>query len=142
ASWGQAFDLLTGGPMRRDIFRVPSIESVMAVLRLVGWRLLFEFGPIGVLLGLFGSIVLLRRAHLAWTGAAWIFFATLVYILLLGPAVQDAPVFTLPMLLPWALWIAAGSAGLIEWTHQRLGTMDDRRWTLLVTRYSSLVLVL
>jgi hypothetical protein len=107
-SWGQALDLLTGGTMRRGIFRIPSIETIGAVMRLVGRRLLFEFGPLGAPLGLFGAIVLLRRARLAWLGAAWIFFATLAYLLLLGPAVQDAPVFTLPMLLPWALWIAAG----------------------------------
>jgi transmembrane protein TMEM260 (protein O-mannosyltransferase) len=123
ASWAQALDLLIGGPMRGSIFRAPTLDSVMAVLRLVGQRLLFEFGPIGVPLGLLGSIVLLRRARIAWLGAAWIFFATLAYLLLIGPAVQDAPVFTLPMLLPWALWIAAGSAALIEWA-------EDRGWGL------------
>ncbi len=138
-SWAQALDLLTGGPMRRGIFRVPTLESVMAVLGMVGQRLLFEFGPIGVPLGLLGSIALWRRARSAWLGAAWIFFATLAYLLLLGPAVQDAPVFTLPMLLPWALWIAAGSATLIEWTQLRLQTMDDRRSTIGNTRSSSIV---
>ena len=64
-SWAQAFDLLTGGPMRRRIFRAQEPDSVMAVLRLVGQRLLFEFGPIGVPLGLLGSIALLRRARIA-----------------------------------------------------------------------------
>jgi hypothetical protein len=118
-SWAQALDLLIGGPMRRGVFRVPTLDSILAVLRLVGQRLLFEYGPIGASLGLFGSIVLLRRARIAWLGAAWIFFATLAYLLLLGPAVQDAPVFTLPMLLPWALWITAGSAALIEWAAGR-----------------------
>jgi hypothetical protein len=124
ASWAQALDLLTGGPMRRGIFRAPTLDSSVAVLRLVGQRLLFEFGPIGVPLGLLGSVALLRRAPIAWLGAAWIFFATLTYLLLLGPAVQDAPVFTLPMLLPCALWIAAGSAALIEWA--RRTTKDER----------------
>jgi hypothetical protein len=138
--------------MRRGIFRAPTLDSLMAVLRLVGQRLLFEFGPIGVLLGLLGSIVLWRRARITWLGAAWIFFATLVYLLLLGPAVQDAPVFTLPMLLSWALWIAAGSAALLEWANQRLGMKDEGRRTnvgaraamlsSLITRHSSLVAVL
>ena len=148
-SWAQALDLLTGGSMRRGIFRVPTLEAVLAALRLVGRRLLFEFGPVGVLLGLLGSIVLLRHVRSAWLGAAWIFFATLVYLLLLGPAVQDAPVFTLPMLLPWALWIAAGSAALIEWADQRLGTKDEGRrtkdegqYSSLVTRHSSLIVAL
>jgi hypothetical protein len=123
ASWAQALDLLTGGPMRRGIFRAPTLDSAMAALRLVGRQLLFEFGPIGASLGLLGSIILLRRARIAWLGAAWIFFATLAYLLLLGPAVQDAPVFTLPMLLPWALWIAVGSATLIGWA-------EDGGWGL------------
>jgi Protein of unknown function (DUF2723) len=152
-SWPQALDLLSGGPMRRGIFRAPTLDAVLAALRLVGQRLLFEFGPIGVPLGLLGSIALLRRARIAWLGAAWIFFATLAYLLLLGPAVQDAPVFTLPMLLPWALWIAAGSASLIEWarrttddrrptTDDRRPTTDDRRPTTPVTRLSSLIVLL
>jgi hypothetical protein len=155
ASWGQAIDMLIGGPMRRGIFRPPSLETMTAILRLVGRRLLFEFGPVGVLLGLLGSIALLRRSRVAWIGAAWIFFATLAYLLLLGPAVQDAPVFTLPMLLPWALWIAAGCAALIErarrWD-QGLRTNDQGRrtnderpiaalWSL-VLRPSSALLVL
>ncbi|MDQ2998660.1 MAG: DUF2723 domain-containing protein, partial [Chloroflexota bacterium] len=124
-SWSQALDLLTGGPMRRGIFRAPTLDSIIAVLRLVGQRLLFEFGPISVLLGLLGSIVLLRRARIAWLGAAWIFFATLAYLLLLGPAVQDAPVFTLPMLLPWALWIAAGAEFVLAFVRQ--GDKETRR---------------
>jgi hypothetical protein len=150
ASWGQAIDLLTGGSMRRGIFQLPALETISAVLRLVGRRLLFEFGPLGVPLGVFGAIALLRRARLAWIGAAWIFFATLAYLLLLGPAVQDAPVFTLPMLLPWALWIAAGSTALMEWAGPGArgeGPGDRRRaatahLSSLVVRHSSFVLVL
>jgi hypothetical protein len=146
-SWAQVLDLLTGGPMRRSVFRAPTLDSIMAVLRLVGQRLLFEFGPIGVPLGLLGSIVLLRRARIAWLGAGWIFFATLVYLLLIGPAVQDAPVFTLPMLLPWALWIAAGSAALIEWAADGgWGTNAQSRQAAtrssFVLRLSSLVVLL
>ena len=99
--WAQALDPLTGGPMRRGIFRAPTLDAVVAVLRRVGRRLLFEFGPMGVPLGLLGSIALLHRVRIAWLGAAWIFFATLAYLLLLGPAVQDVPVFTLPMSPPW-----------------------------------------
>jgi hypothetical protein len=124
-SWAQALDLLTGGSMRRGIFRPPTIETIYAALRLVGRRLLFEFGPLGVALGVVGTIALLRRARLAWIGAAWVFFATLAYLLLLGPAVQDAPVFTLPMLLPWALWIAAGVEYMLAMIGQ--GDKETRR---------------
>ncbi len=106
-SWSEVFDLIGGGVVRRGIFRLPTADEALAVLQLVAERMWFEFGPLGVALGLFGSVALLWRSRVAWVGAAWIFLVTLAYLLLLGPAVADAPVFTLPMLLPWALWIAA-----------------------------------
>jgi hypothetical protein len=120
ASWAEALNLLTGGPMRQGIFRMPSFGGIADVLLMVGRRLWFEFGPLGVPLGLLGSLVLLRQSRAAWAGSAWVFFSTLAYLLLLGAAVQDAPVFTLPMLLPWALWIAAG----VEWALRRIGQRD------------------
>jgi hypothetical protein len=108
-SWREVIDLLTGGEVRRGIFQAPDAGAAFATLQMAGRRLWFEFGPAGVLLGLGGSIALLQRSVWLWRAAAWVFFATLAYLLLLGPAVGDAPVFTLPMLLPWALWIAAGA---------------------------------
>ncbi|MCS6842049.1 MAG: DUF2723 domain-containing protein [Roseiflexus sp.] len=114
-SWGEVIDLLTGGEVRRGIFRVPDARSVLSTLQMVGRRLWFEFGPVGAPLGLIGSVALLRRDAWVWRAAAWTFFATLAYLLLLGPAVGDAPVFTLPMLLPWALWIAVGADVVVHW---------------------------
>jgi hypothetical protein len=107
-------DLMTGGTIRRGIFRVPAPADAYATLQMVGRRVLFEFGPLGTLLGLLGAWRLARRTR--WTGRAalWLFFSTLVYLLLLGPAVGDAPVFTLPMLLPWALWIGGGGLLLAD----------------------------
>jgi Protein of unknown function (DUF2723) len=107
-SWGAVLDLMTGGAVRRGIFRAPTPDAALATLRLVGSRIWFEFGPLGVPLGLLGCAALVRRSRCAWFGAAWVFLVTLVYLLLLGPGVGDEPIFTLPMLLPWALWIAAG----------------------------------
>jgi len=127
-SWEQTLGLLSGGPLRQGVFRVPSLDAIAALLSMVGQRLLFEFGPLGVPLGLLGSLALLRKARMAWIGAAWVFFSTLAYLLLLGPAVQDAPVFTLPMLLPWALWIAAGVESILQKTaDDGRRTMDDGR---------------
>ncbi len=142
ASWTQALGLLSGGPLRQSIFHVPSFDAISVELRIIGQRLLFEFGPLGVPLGLLGSLILLRRARMAWIGAAWIFFCTLAYLLVLGPAVQDALVFTLPMLLPWALWIAAGSGAIIDWTHNWLGTKDRGPRTKAGARWSFVVLAL
>lgn len=133
-SWGDVLGLLTGGPLRQGIFRIPTPAAAIAVLRLVAGRMLFEFGPIGVVLGMFGCVALLRRAPAIWAGTAWMFCATLAYLLLLGPAVQDAPVFTIPMLLPWALWIAAGVGFALarqeDWKTKRQG--DEEQVHLLV----------
>jgi Protein of unknown function (DUF2723) len=106
-SWGAALDMLSGGALRRGIFRLPAAGAALATLRMVGERMWFEFGPLGVALGVLGCGALARRSRAAWLGTAWIFLITLAYLLLLGPAVADAPIFTLPMLLPWALWVAA-----------------------------------
>lgn len=111
-SWRAVLDLMTGGAIRRGIFRAPSPDAIIGTLRLIGGRLPFEFGALGALAGLIGCAALWRRNRAAWLGSAWIFLSILAYLLLLGPAVEDAPVFTLPMLLPWALWIAAGLAAL------------------------------
>lgn len=108
SNWADAIGMLTGGPIRQGAFRLPTLETAGAVVQLVSTRLWFEFGPLGVALGLIGCAALLRRDRRTWSGAVWIFAGTLLYLLLLGPAVQDAPVFTLPMLLPWALWIGVG----------------------------------
>jgi transmembrane protein TMEM260 (protein O-mannosyltransferase) len=113
-SWGALADLLSGGTVRRGIFRLPSAGAALATLRLVAERMWFEFGPLGVALGVLGCLALLRRSRPAWLGAAWVFLATLAYLLLLGPAVEDAPIFTLPMLLPWALWIAAAAEFILS----------------------------
>ncbi len=127
-SWWEVVDLMTGGEVRRGIFQAPAAGAAFATLQMVGRRLSFEFGPIGVLLGLAGSVALLRRSVWLWRAAAWVFLATLAYLLLLGPAVGDAPVFTLPMLLPWALWIAAGVDAVVRWTQ-----LWKVRWNTMAT---------
>ena len=111
-SWWDVVDLLTGGEVRRGIFQFPDAASALSTIQMVGRRLWFEFGPVGVAAGVVGCIVLARSSVWVWRASAWVFFATLTYLLLLGPAVGDAPVFTLPMLLPWALWIGVGADAL------------------------------
>lgn len=118
-SWGAALRLLGGGGLSGGLFRLPTPDAALAVLRTLAARWWFEWGPLGTALGLLGALALARRARAASLGAAWVWLATLGYLLLLGPAVQDAPVFSLPMLLPGALWVAAGGAALIEWIGAR-----------------------
>jgi hypothetical protein len=113
ATWRDVFDLVTGGAMRRGIFRPPTFATAYATFVMLAGRATFEFGPLGLVLGLIGWVAMLRHNRLAWACAMWVFLATLAYLLLLGPAVQDAPVFTLPMLLPWAVWVAFGCQALL-----------------------------
>lgn len=108
------FDLMTGGDVRRGIFQIPSISEVGQVLHMVGDRLMFEFGPIGILVGFIGSIATFHYRRDVGIGLVWICSATLAYLILLGPAVQDAPVFTLPMVLPWSVWIGMGGLSTLR----------------------------
>jgi hypothetical protein len=128
-SWGQTLGLLAGGQIARGIFRIPSPSQVIGVIWMIGRRLGFEFGIVGCALGLIGFVALLRRNRGAWLGAAWVFGATLLYLLLLGPAVEDAPVFTLPLLLPWALWIAVAVESIIALVRRPTSLMTTDKGT-------------
>lgn len=112
-SWGEVFALLSGGPIRAGIFRLPTLDAAGTTLAMVGQRLWFEFGPLGLLLGIAGLVALWQRNRALMLGALWMAAATLGYLLLLGPAVQDAPVFTIVLLLPCALGIATGADRLL-----------------------------
>lgn len=116
-SLAEVVGLMAGGPLAGGIFRLPSPADALDVAELLVRRLWFEFGPLGGALGAAGCLALAARDRRLWIGSAWVAGATIVYVLLLGPAVQDAPAFTLPLLLPWALWVACGAeviAGLVE----------------------------
>ncbi|HMP41918.1 MAG TPA: membrane protein, partial [Roseiflexaceae bacterium] len=63
----------------------------------------------------------MQRNRGYYLAGMWLVVATLSYLLLLGPAVGDAPVFTLPILLPWALWIATAVAALAAGAGRRIG---------------------
>ena len=114
SSWAQVADLVSGGSLRRGIFRLPTMSDMQASFTMLGERAVFEFGWLGLGLGIGGSLVLLRHKPRLWLATAWVLLATTIYLLLLGPAVADAPTFTLPMLLPWALYIAYGLDWLID----------------------------
>lgn len=126
-SWGQVFDLLSGGSLRRDIFRMPSLLDTHMTLSMLTERALFEFGWLGLALGFIGCIVLLRRNIWLWLASAWILVSTTLYLILLGPAVADAPIFSIPMLLPWTLYIAYAIDWLIsEFIIGRRGDTQSR----------------
>jgi hypothetical protein len=113
-SWGEALAHLTGGTLRGGVFDPPGPRTLLQTALTLWERLQFEFGPLGVTLGVLGCYRLLRRPLWLWLGSAWVAGITALYFASLGPAVQDAPVFTLPLLLPWACWIGIGATALAE----------------------------
>lgn len=115
----EAIDHLFGGVMRGGVFSLPDQERLYRAIGALGERLWFEVGVLGLLLGLIGFIGLYRRALYIWLGTCWVFGATLVYFVCLGQAVQDAIVFTLPILLPLAVWVGVGAAWLADTLSQR-----------------------
>lgn len=114
AHWSAALSHLAGGTMRSGVFDLPGPRRLFQAALTLWERLQFEFGPFGVALGVLGCYTLLRRPLWLWLGSAWIAGITALYFASLGPAVQDAPVFTLPLLLPWAFWIGIGAVALTE----------------------------
>ena len=123
-SWQAVFDLMTGGDVRRGIFQIPSMSEFGQVLHMVGNRLMFEFGPIGTLVGFIGSICTFYYRRDVGIGLVWICSATLGYLILLGPAVQDAPVFTLPIVLPWSVWVGIGGLTIVRSCSNWLSSYD------------------
>jgi hypothetical protein len=126
-SWGEALAHLLGGKLREDAAQAPTLGSLLAVARLVATRLWFEFGPLGLLLGCIGCLSLRRRNRAAWAGSLWVLAGSYLFLALLGPAVQDAPVFTLPIVPVWALWAGFGGLGLAAWLAHRFAR-PARSW--------------
>lgn len=123
-SWGEAFNHLFGGVMRQKVFHWPGVEHVVRVVRALWDRLWFEFGTVGGVVGGVGFLALLRSRPRVWVGSVVVAATTTCYFASLGHAVQDAMVFSLPLLLPWALWIGVGVAsiaGAVEWLWGRTG---------------------
>jgi hypothetical protein len=121
-SWGEALAHLGGGALRAGATHTPSPTSLLATARMVGERLAFEFGVGGLILAALGMPALWRRSRAASLAALWVCVGTYTYLALLGPSVQDAPVFTLPLLLPVALWVGAGAL----WSAQVLSRLAQR----------------
>lgn len=107
--WGEALDHIFGGVMRGGVFHIPDAAGARAALAMVYDRLWFEFGLVGCIIGAIGCVGMLVCSSRLWVGAAWVAVATVVYFVFLGRAVQDALVFTLPLVLPMTLWIGYGA---------------------------------
>lgn len=111
-TWTEALTHVVGGTMRQTVFEWPRPRALYNAALELWERLQFEFGPLGVSLGVIGCYHLLRHPLWLWLGSAWVAVITALYFASLGPAVQDAMDFTLPMLLPWALWVGVGASAL------------------------------
>lgn len=138
ASWSDAFNHLFGGVMRQKVFHWPGVEHLVEVGHALWERLWFEFGMVGIVAGGVGFLALLRSRPHVWVGSVVVAATTTLYFSSLGHAVQDAMVFSLPLLLPWALWVGVGAAsiaGAVEWLWRRTG-----QWIALPTLPVSLAL--
>ncbi|GAB4127426.1 MAG: hypothetical protein Fur005_34850 [Roseiflexaceae bacterium] len=111
-------DLLLGGSVRRGIFRLPTMDDALATFTMLRERTLFEIGWVGLLLVIIGVVVSVRCQRAMALIGAWIMLATISYLVLLGPAVADAPIFTLPMLIPLAIWCGVGIDQLLGWARR------------------------
>lgn len=141
-TWSEAIAHLFGGVMRGGVFELPGVARLGAVGLALVERLWFEFGPLGTILGGVGFAALLRRSPVVWVGSAWVAAATVLYVSSLGHAVQDAMVFTMPLLLPWSLWVGVG-AGVLVSLGTRVAAFGRRRWEQRVrVALSGLLLVL
>lgn len=108
---GAVVDHLAGGVIRHEVFRPPDLAILSATLRTLFERLRFEFGDLGLVLGLIGSWRLWQTHRRAALACFWIVGITTLYLASLGSAVQDGILFALPILPVWALWIGIGIAG-------------------------------
>lgn len=125
-TWAEALTHVVGGTMRQTVFVWPGPRMLFNAALELWERLQFEFGPWGVSLGVIGCYHLLRHPLWLWLGSAWVVGITALYFASLGPAVQDAMDFTLPMLLPYALWVGIGANALAS-AVDRLSAEAQRR---------------
>jgi len=109
-SIGAVVDHLSGGALRDSVFRPPDLPILAATLGTLAERLRFEFGELGLLLGLIGAWRLWIRHRRAALACFWVAGVTALYFASLGQAVQDALLFALPILPVWALWAGVGIA--------------------------------
>jgi len=139
-SWGEAVAHITGGVMRHEgVFTAPTLAGLGRALLVLWERLWFEFGAVGMVAVAAGGVVLLRRAPALGVGSGWIAAATVVYFASLGPAVNDAMMFTLPLVLVWALWVGVGAAAAAEGAARLVRWRGARSVVLVVLLALSLV---
>lgn len=125
-SWSDVFDLLSGGEVRRGIFQIPDATTAGTMVMAIARRMLYEFGPVGIGLGILGGVHLWRQQRRLWGLSLMVIVPSFVYVLALGPSIGDWPAFTLPMLLGWAVWLCAG----IVWMRDWVTPMQVRGWSL------------
>lgn len=119
-TWSDVFDLLGGGVVRRGIFQIPDLPTALSMSLALARRMGYEFGPVGLGLGLIGMLVMLRTQPRQLGVALVIALPAVAYVLALGPHIGDWPTFTLPLLLPWVWGVSVAADWLVaRWGYIR-----------------------
>jgi len=120
-TWSDVFDLLGGGVVRRGIFQVPDMATAVSMSSALARRMGYEFGPVGLGLGVVGVGYMLRMQWQRSVVGLVVALPAVAYVLALGPHIGDWPTFTLPLLLPW-VWAVSVAADLLvaRWGYMRL----------------------
>ena len=114
--WPTVINHLFGGTMRDTIFIPLNLPNLIIASQTVWQQTWLEFGQFNIILGLLGCFTLFLRQPRVWLGTVWVAAITFGYFVSLSGAVQDANMFLIPILLPFAIWIGMGAealAGLI-----------------------------
>lgn len=106
--WRDVVDLMTGGAVRRELFTLPDGDAIITMTIALVRRMGFEFGPIGLVLVGIGVIGMTLHQRWVFGLSLLVVIPTTTYVLAIGPGVIDWPAFTIPLLVPLALYLAHG----------------------------------
>lgn len=111
--WSDVVDLMTGGAVRRELFVLPDSATIITMSIALVRRMGFEFGPIGLILVGIGAVHMARQHGWRFGITLLIVVPTTAYVLAIGPGVIDWPAFTIPLLVPLALYLVYGAAFMV-----------------------------
>lgn len=117
--WRDVVDLMTGGAVRRELFALPDLPAFIQMSVALIRRMGFEFGPIGLILIGIGALAMVQTHRHLFGLTLAVVVPTTAYVLSIGPGIIDWPAFTIPLLIPFTLYLAWGC----DWIVTRINTL-------------------